>query len=110
MAGTQRRDITVIGILVVAGAIAVAMVLFLGGHHAPVSTRAASVSEGADIFQSGRDTNGVAISRSASGGMIGGGTMIGGGMMTVGCAACHGSDGHGRTTASFEAPTSLTAT
>ena len=30
--------------------------------------------------------------------------MGGGGMMGGGCATCHGSDGHGRTTATFTSP------
>ena len=34
--------------------------------------------------------------------MMGGGTM--GAMMGGGCAGCHGSDGHGRSTSTFDAP------
>ena len=72
------------------------------------SQRSASlspVSRGEAIFQSGTDANGNLIPRSSgSDGMMGGGGMMGNGMMGGGCATCHGSDGHGRTTATFTSP------
>jgi mono/diheme cytochrome c family protein len=59
-----------------------------------------SGSAGQIIFNTGRDPNGNLIARTSSSG----GGMMGGAMMAGGCASCHGSDGHGRSTTAFTAP------
>ena len=102
MARSRRRDL-----LIVAAALAVAALATVGVFvlRSQGSAPGSSVSRGEVIFQSGTDANGDLIPRSASGaGMMGDGGMMGGGMMGGGCASCHGSDGLGRTTATFTSP------
>ncbi len=68
-----------------------------------------SLAAGKTIFQTGvLDGQPIPRTGSSGGGMMNGGGMGGsgasGGMMRAGCATCHGSDGHGRTTPAFTAP------
>ena len=104
MARGSSRSLWIAGAALVIALLAAAAVLVVG------TTRhgsGPSVSRGEAIFQSGGDANGVPIPRSGgttNGGMMGGGGSGGGGMMSAGCATCHGSGGHGRTTPAFSAP------
>jgi cytochrome c oxidase subunit 2 len=99
MARSRRTDLTIAAVALIVAVAAVVGALVVTSQR---STNGSPVSRGEAIFQSGTDANGNLIPRSSSGGgMMGGGTMMGGG---GGCANCHGSDGHGRTTATFTSP------
>ena len=101
MAGSHRRDLLIVALALTVAALAVVGVFVLRSQG---SAGGSAVSRGEVIFQSGTDANGDLIPRSSSGtGMMGSGGMMGG-MMGVGCATCHGADGHGRTTATFTSP------
>ena len=86
----------IVAVALAAAGLAAVGVLVLGSQG---SASRSAASRGEVIFRSGVDANGNAIPRTASGGMMGGG-----GMMRAGCATCHGSDGHGRSTPTFTSP------
>jgi cytochrome c oxidase subunit II len=99
MARSRRTDLTIAAVALIVAGVALVGALVVTSQR---STNASPVSRGEAIFQSGVDASGNLIPRSSSGGgMMGGSGMMGGG---GGCANCHGSDGHGRTTATFTSP------
>ncbi len=86
----------------------VAAVIFLVVALSP-GTSTTPLAAGKTIYQTGvLDGQPIPRASSGGGGMMNGGGMGGsgasGGMMRAGCATCHGSDGHGRTTLAFTAP------
>jgi len=102
MGRSRRTDLTIAGVALVVAIAAAVGALVVASQR---SSSASPVSRGEAIFQSGVDANGNPIPRLGSGGgMMGSGGMMGGGMMGDGCAGCHGSDGHGRRTATFTSP------
>jgi len=86
----------IVAVALAVAALAAVGVLVLGSQR---SASRSPASKGEAIFQSGIAANGNLIPRTGSGGMMGGG-----GMMRAGCATCHGSDGHGRSTPTFTSP------
>ena len=102
MAGSRRTNLVIVAVALAVAVLAAAMVVVLGSNR---SVGRSPAARGEAIFQAGVDANGNLIPRNGSGGgMMGGGGIIGGGMMRAGCATCHGSDGHGRSTPTFTSP------
>ena len=96
MARSRPKDLVIVAVALAVAALAAVGILVLGSQR---SASRSPASRGEAIFQSGIAANGNLIPRTASGGMMGGG-----GMMRAGCATCHGSDGHGRSTPTFTSP------
>jgi hypothetical protein len=94
---TRRKDLTIAVIAAAVGLTAAALaVVFLTQHgRAGSGATGDAVAAGRAIFRTGRDLVGVPIPRTGTVGM---------GMMAGGCAACHGVDGHGRTTMMYASP------
>jgi len=96
LARSRRTNLVIVAVALAVAALAAVGVLVLGSQR---SASRSPASKGEAIFQSGIAANGNLIPRTGSGGMMGGG-----GMMRAGCATCHGSDGHGRSTPTFTSP------
>ena len=102
MARSRGTDLVIVAVALAVAALAVVGVFVVRSQGSAGGT---SVSRGEVIFQSGTEANGDLIPRSSNGGgMMGNGGMMGGGMMGGGCATCHGTNGRGRTTATFTSP------
>ena len=91
MTRASRRDLNIAFAALVVAALAAVVVVVVGVQR---TENKSPTARGEAIFQSGVDADGKPISHSVSGG----------GMMGGGCASCHGSDGHGRSTQQFTSP------
>jgi mono/diheme cytochrome c family protein len=90
----MRRGATV-ALVVVGAAFVFAGCASGTSHGGRGTTNLDPVALGRRIFDRGTDSTGQPISRTGGTGMM---------MQSGGCASCHGTDGHGRTTPMYQAP------